>query len=69
MAGTHSTVDFVRKLQAEHPEKMKLLRDIESIRLEMGEAAFHYKGWKAERLLTSTSTQISNAYVTATQIS
>jgi aconitate decarboxylase len=68
MAGTHATVDCVRKLQAEHPEKMKQLGDIESIRLEMGEAAFHHGGWKAERPLTSTGAQMSNAYVAATQL-
>jgi aconitate decarboxylase len=68
MAGTHPTVDCVRKLQEEHPEQMKDLGAITSIKLEMGEAAFHHGGWKAERPLTSTGAQMSNAYVAATQL-
>jgi aconitate decarboxylase len=68
MAGTHPTVDCVRKLQKEHPEQMKDLEAITSIKLEMGEAAFHHGGWKAVRPLTSTGAQMSNAYVAATQL-
>ena len=68
MAGTHPTVDCIRKLQAEHPEQMKELSDITSIKLEMGEAAYHHGGWKAERPLTSTGAQMNNAYVAATQL-
>jgi aconitate decarboxylase len=68
MAGTHPTVDCIRKLQAEHPEQIKDLGAIASIKLEMGEAAFHHGGWKAVRPLTSTGAQMSNAYVAATQL-
>ncbi len=68
MAGTHSTVDCIRRLQAEHPAQMKKLGDVESIKLEMGEAAFHHGGWKAVRPLTSTGAQMSNSYVAATQL-
>ena len=68
MAGTHPTVDCIRKIQAEHPELGKDLGDVTSIKLEMGETAFHHGGWKAKRPLTSTGAQMSNAYVAATQL-
>lgn len=68
MAGTHGTIDAVRKLQEEHPEKMKDLSSIVSIKYEMAEAAFHHGGWKAERPLTSTGAQMSCTYVAATQL-
>jgi aconitate decarboxylase len=68
MAGTHGTIDCIRKLQADHPEQMKELESIASIKYEMAEAAFHHGGWKAERPITSTGAQMNNAYVAATQM-
>lgn len=68
MAGTHATVDCVRKLQEEYPEQMRNTKNIKSIKIEMGEIAFHHGGWKATRPLTATGAQMSNAYVAATQI-
>ena len=68
MAGTHSTVDCVMGLQREHPQDMKNLTAVKDIKIEMGEVAFHHGGWKAERPLTATGAQMSNAYVGATQI-
>ena len=68
MAGTHGTIDCIRKLQEEHPEQMKDLAGITSIKYEMAEAAFHHGGWKAERPMTSTGAQMNNAYVAATQM-
>ena len=68
MAGTHCTVDCVRALQDKYPEQMTDLASVASIKIEMGEVAFHHGGWKAERPLTSTGAQMSNAYVAATQL-
>jgi aconitate decarboxylase len=68
MAGTHCTIDCIIKLQEEHPEQMKDLGGITSIKYEMAEAAFHHGGWKAERPITSTGAQMNNAYVAATQM-
>ncbi|KAH8660474.1 hypothetical protein BX600DRAFT_57061 [Xylariales sp. PMI_506] len=71
MAGTHSTVDCVRKLQELHPDGMRvehLVKSVQRIRIKMGEAAFHHGGWKATRPLNSLGAQMNNAYVAATQI-
>lgn len=68
MAGTHSTVDCVRRLQDEHPEAMKKPEKMKKITISMGEAAFHHGGWKATRPLTATGAQMSNSFVCATQI-
>lgn len=68
MAVTHCTVDCIRKLQAEHPEQMKDVGAITSIKYEMAEAAFHHGGWMAKQPLTATGAQMSNSYVAATQI-
>ncbi|KFZ03375.1 hypothetical protein V502_11001 [Pseudogymnoascus sp. VKM F-4520 (FW-2644)] len=68
MAGTHCTIDCIRKLQAEYPAQMKELAIITSIKYEMAEAAFHHGGWVAKRPLTATGAQMSNSYVAATQI-
>lgn len=68
MAGTHSTIDCIRKLQLQYPEQMQDLDSITSIKLEMGEAAFHHGGWEAKRPLTATGAQMSNSYAAATQL-
>ncbi|RDW72851.1 hypothetical protein BP6252_06758 [Coleophoma cylindrospora] len=68
MAGTHPTVDCVRKLQEDHPDKMKQLDKIKSIVLELGEAAFHHGGWEAKRPLRAIGAQMSNTYICATQL-
>lgn len=68
MAGTHATVDCVRKLQEDYPEQMLNTRNIKSIKIEMGEVAFHHGGWKAIRPLTATGAQMNSSYVGATQI-
>lgn len=68
MAGTHGTIDCIRKLQEDYPDRMKDLASITSIKYEMAEAAFHHGGWKAKRPITSTGAQMNNAYVAATQM-
>jgi aconitate decarboxylase len=69
MAGTHPTVDCVRGLQEQYPEKMKNnLGDVKKITITLGEAAFHHGGWKATKPLTSTGAQMSNSYIAATQM-
>lgn len=68
MAATHGTIDCVRKLQENYPEEMKDLEGIESVRLSMGEVAFHHGGFKVERPLSSVGAQMSCAYVAATQM-
>jgi aconitate decarboxylase len=68
MAGTHCTVDCIRKLQQDYPEQMEDLESVTSIKYEMAEAAFHHGGWKAERPITVTGAQMNNAYVAATQM-
>jgi aconitate decarboxylase len=69
MAGTHPTVDCVRQLQEQYPEQMQnKIKSIKGIRIELGDAAYHHGGWKAQRPLTSTGAQMSNAYVAATQM-
>ena len=68
MAATHGAIDCVRKLQAEHPEEMKKLKDVERIVLEMGDVEFHHGGFEVQRPLTSTGAQMSTKYVTATQM-
>ena len=68
MAGTHPTVDCVRKLQELHPEAMKKVGEIKDIKIQLAEAAFHHGGWKTTRPLTATGAQMSNSYVAATQM-
>jgi len=68
MAATHGAIDCVRKLQAEHPEEMKKLGDVEKIVLEMGEVEFHHGGFEVQRPLTSTGAQMSASYVAVTQM-
>ena len=68
MAGTHCTVDCLRAMREEHPEDLRDLSTITSIKIEMGEALYHHGGWKAERPLTSTGAQMSNAYIAATYL-
>lgn len=69
MAGTHSTIDCVKKLQELHPEVMRdKIDQVKSIRITLGEAAYHHGGWRATRPLTSTGAQMSNSFAAATQI-
>lgn len=68
MAATHASVDCVRKLQEQHPEKMGNLKEIESVELRMGEVSFHHGGFKAVRPLTSVGAQMSCSYVAVTQM-
>ena len=69
MAGTHPTIDCVRKLQELYPERMREeVNEIKKITIELAEAAFHHGGWKAVRPITSTGAQMSNSFVAATQI-
>jgi aconitate decarboxylase len=68
MAGTHATVDCIRKLQELYPDQMKDFAAFKSIKIEMGEAAYHHGGWKATSPLSATGAQMSNAYICATQI-
>jgi aconitate decarboxylase len=68
MAGTHGSIDCIRKLQKEHPEQLEDMSSIISIKIEMGEAVFHHGGWEAKRPLTSTGAQMSNSFAAATQL-
>lgn len=69
MAGTHCTVDCVRELQGRYAEELgEKGRRVKSVKLELGEAMFHHGGWRAERPLTATGPQMSNAFVGATQL-
>lgn len=69
MAGTHPTIDAVRRLQEKYPEHMRdRIGEVTKIKITMGDAAFHHGGWKANRPLTSTGAQMSNTFVAATQI-
>jgi len=53
MAATHGSIDCIRKLQEQEPEKLKDFENIENIVLEMGEVAFHHGGFEVKRPLTS----------------
>ncbi|EKJ77005.1 hypothetical protein FPSE_02880 [Fusarium pseudograminearum CS3096] len=68
MAGTHPSIDCIRRLQEQHPERMKKFDEITKIEILLGEAAFHHGGWKAEIPLTATGAQMSNSFTTALQI-
>jgi aconitate decarboxylase len=68
MAGTHCTVDCLQEMRKKHPEEMQDLPSITGIKIEMGKALYEHSGWKAERPLTSTGAQMSNAYVAATYL-
>ena len=68
LAMTHPTVDCMRKLQEHNPNQMRKVDEIRSIKIEMGDVAFHKGGWKATRPLTSIGAQMSCAYVGATQL-
>ncbi|KAI1799496.1 putative immune-responsive protein [Daldinia bambusicola] len=65
MAGTHCTIDCMAALRMLYPEKTRDFSKFESIRIELSEPAYHHGGWKAVRPLTSTGTQMSNAYIGA----
>ena len=68
MAGTHGVIDCVRKLQEDHSEDMKDLEGIESVKLTMGEVAFHHGGFDINRPITTVGGQMSAKYVAATQM-
>jgi aconitate decarboxylase len=68
MAATHGVVDCVRKLQEEYADEMKDLEGIESVKLTMGEVAFHHGGFDISRPITTVGGQMSAKYVAATQI-
>ncbi|KAF5582435.1 immune-responsive 1 [Fusarium pseudocircinatum] len=68
MAGTHPSIDCIRHLQEQHPDRMKRFDEIKKIDILLGEAAFHHGGWKAVKPLTATGAQMSNSFTAATQI-
>ncbi|KAF4632478.1 hypothetical protein G7Y89_g5646 [Cudoniella acicularis] len=68
MAATHAGIDCVRKLQEQHPVKIKDLKEIKSIELHMGEVSFHHGGFKLSRPATSVGAQMSIAYASMTQL-
>ncbi|PYH94856.1 immune-responsive protein [Aspergillus ellipticus CBS 707.79] len=68
MAGTHCTVDCVRVLQKEHPEKMRNWKSIVRIEAEMARAAFKKGGWRPERPATVTGAQMCVPYAVALQV-
>ncbi|KAI6768408.1 hypothetical protein HG531_010597 [Fusarium graminearum] len=68
MAGTHPSIDCIRRLQEQNPERMNKFDEITKIEILLGEAAFHHGGWKAKKPLTATGAQMSNSFTTALQI-
>ncbi|KAF5684027.1 immune-responsive 1 protein [Fusarium denticulatum] len=68
MAGTHPSIDCIRHLQEQHPDRLKRFDEIKKIDVLLGEAAFHHGGWKAVKPLTATGAQMSNSFTAATQI-
>jgi aconitate decarboxylase len=68
MAGTHCTVDCVRALQDQYPEKLADLKQIASVRVDMTDTAFHHGGFEVKRPLAATGAQMSAAYTAATQL-
>lgn len=68
MAATHGVVDCVRKLQEVYAEDMKDLEGIESVKLTIGEVAFHHGGFDITPPITSVGAQMSSKYVAATQM-
>ncbi|KAH7181192.1 hypothetical protein DER46DRAFT_631740 [Fusarium sp. MPI-SDFR-AT-0072] len=68
MAGTHPSIDCIRHLQEQNPDRMKRFDGIKKIDILLGEAAFHHGGWRAVKPLTATGAQMSNSFTAATQI-
>jgi aconitate decarboxylase len=68
MAGTHPTVDCIRNLQKSHPDRMRDFTNIKSIKIVLGEVAYHHGGFTVSRPVSSTGAQMSNAFVAATQM-
>jgi aconitate decarboxylase len=68
MAGTHCTVDCIRKLQGEHPERMKELMRITTIVAEMTRVAHKKGGWVPARPLEVIGAQMSVPYAVALQL-
>ncbi|KAG5803359.1 hypothetical protein H9Q74_009067 [Fusarium xylarioides] len=68
MAGTHPSIDCLRHLQEQNPDRLKRFYEIKKIDILLGEAAFHHGGWKAVKPLTATGAQMSNSFTAATQI-
>jgi aconitate decarboxylase len=68
MAATHGVVDCMRKLQEEFGTEMEDLEGVESVRLILGEVAFHHGGFDISRPITTTGAQMSAKYVAATQM-
>lgn len=66
MAGTHATVDCLMALRERHPAEMGSLGNMARVVIELGQAGYSHGGWKAQRPLTATGAQMSNAYVAAT---
>ena len=69
MATLHAPIDCVRALQEEHGEYLKDLENIQSIRIEMGEAAFKHGGWEIEKKpLEVIGAQMNVMYAVAVQL-
>ena len=68
MAATHGVVDSVRILQEQYVEDMEDLEGIASVKLTMGEVAFHHGGFDITPPISSVGAQMSSKYVAATQM-
>lgn len=68
MAGTFATIDCISALQKEQARMKDDVTNIESIVVEMGEAAFKHGGWKPQRPLNATGAQMSASYIAAVQL-
>ena len=68
MAGTFATIDCITALQKEHPKMLDGVTKIESVVVELGEAAFKHGGWKPQRPLNAIGAQMSASYVAAVQL-
>ena len=68
LAVTHATIDCIRELQRQYPEKLKQAQYISSITIEMSEPAMQRGGWLAQRPITVTGAQMNVAYIAALQL-
>lgn len=70
MALTHTSIDCSRLLQADDPEQLHRdnLKNFKSIEIVLDNVSFHHRDFEIQRPLQATGTQMSVAYVAATQL-
>ncbi|KAG2734030.1 hypothetical protein G9P44_003555 [Scheffersomyces stipitis] len=62
MGGIHSTCECVEELVNSQEVDFK---NIEGVKIELGKAAFHHGGWKAQRPINVIGAQMNNSYIAA----